>query len=182
MGFGESIRTVFSKYADFRGRARRSEFWWFSLFSFLVQLPFSIAFTVTYFMAVVPWVAQLDDTIDDDAFGEPQWGAFIVVAVLSFLVWAAIVVPSYAVWARRLHDMGQSGHWLWLNLASLGIVPLIMAFFDSERGTNRWGEDPKAAERPALAAPSPTQPPAQNPWGGPPPPGYGSPDQPAPPQ
>ena len=36
MTFGESIKTCFSKYADFSGRASRSEYWWWFLFLFLV--------------------------------------------------------------------------------------------------------------------------------------------------
>ena len=42
MSFGEAIKSVFSKYATFSGRARRSEFWYFFLFSFLVSLGLSI--------------------------------------------------------------------------------------------------------------------------------------------
>lgn len=38
MSFGEAISTVFRKYAEFQGRATRSEFWWFALFSVLVSL------------------------------------------------------------------------------------------------------------------------------------------------
>jgi uncharacterized membrane protein YhaH (DUF805 family) len=38
MTFGKSITTCFSKYADFNGRASRSEFWWWALFVFLVSV------------------------------------------------------------------------------------------------------------------------------------------------
>lgn len=38
MTFGESIKVCFSKYANFTGRAVRSEFWWWTLFTFLVSL------------------------------------------------------------------------------------------------------------------------------------------------
>ena len=38
MTFGESISTCISKYANFNGRATRSEFWWWALFVFLVSL------------------------------------------------------------------------------------------------------------------------------------------------
>jgi len=107
MGFGAAVKSGFSNYATFSGRARRSEFWWWYLFSVLVLLSF---------------------------------GIICVIASL------ALVLPTYAVWARRLHDMGQSGWWLLLSLISLGIVPLIMAFLDSQRFTNQWGADPKANE------------------------------------
>lgn len=42
MTFSESIQACFSKYADFNGRAKRSEYWWFALFIFLVSLGLGI--------------------------------------------------------------------------------------------------------------------------------------------
>ncbi|MBI5107373.1 MAG: DUF805 domain-containing protein [Rhodocyclales bacterium] len=42
MTFGESIKTCFSKYANFDGRASRSEFWWFFLFSLLASMATSM--------------------------------------------------------------------------------------------------------------------------------------------
>ncbi|WP_084106254.1 DUF805 domain-containing protein [Demequina sp. NBRC 110056] len=154
MSFGAATKSCFSKYAEFSGRARRSEFWWWYLFTALVSLPVAILFYVLVFAAFVPVAEQVnpDGSVPSDAVGDISWGLIILGGVLMFVVWLALAIPTYAVWARRLHDMGQTGHWLWLNLASLGIVPLIMAFLDSERGANRWGEDPKAHERPQAPA------------------------------
>ena len=81
----ESIKTCFSKYADFNGRASRSEFWWWVLFTFLVSA----------------------------ATG-------VVSHMLSGLFSLAVLLPSIAVGARRLHDTDRSG---WLQLVLL--IPLI---------------------------------------------------------
>ena len=69
-----------------------------------------------------------------------------VFAVL-FVASLAFILPHYAAQARRLHDMGQSGLWVLLNFAGLGIVATIMCIMDTQPGTNQWGPDPKAGER-----------------------------------
>lgn len=84
MTFGESIKTCFSKYADFSGRADRSEYWWFELFLVLLIV-----------------------------------GAGIVNEMLANLVSLAVLLPSLAVGARRLHDVNKSGWWQLLYLVPL---------------------------------------------------------------
>ena len=143
MGFGQAIKNCFGKYATFSGRARRAEFWMFYLFTQLISIV-GAALILAIALAVLP----TSEGGDDPSGAELAlfFGAIGVVALASI----ALVIPLYAAWARRLHDMGQSGHWLWLTLVGLGIVPFIMAFIDSERGTNQWGADPKSAERGAY--------------------------------
>ena len=85
MNFTQAVTTCFQKYATFSGRATRSEFWWFALFTVVASI-----------------VASM--------FGE----------LVNSLVSLALLVPSIAVGARRLHDIGKTG---WLQL--LWIVPLI---------------------------------------------------------
>lgn len=105
MTFGESIKTCFSKYADFNGRASRPEYWWWVLFVVLVCL-----------------------------------AASMISLTLSSLVNLAILLPSLAVCARRLHDTNRSG---WLQL--VGIIPLIgwilLILWTAQEGKepNRYG-------------------------------------------
>jgi uncharacterized membrane protein YhaH (DUF805 family) len=115
MGMPDAVRTVLSKYADFTGRARRSEFWWFFLFQFLVSVVASII---------------------DQAIGFP---ALQIVAAL------ALLVPNLAVGARRLHDTGRSGWWQLIALVPLvGIILLIVWWAtDSEPRPNQHGAPPK---------------------------------------
>ena len=120
MTFTESIKTCFHKYADFHGRAARSEYWWFALFVALVTIGAAII--------DCGWLGQCDD-----------WDG-----TLSWLWHLATLLPGLAVSARRLHDIGRSGWWLLLMLTIVGIIPLIiMACFPSQREANEYGEPPK---------------------------------------
>jgi uncharacterized membrane protein YhaH (DUF805 family) len=117
MGFGDAIKTVFGKYATFKGRARRPEYWWWYLFYFLVLVGLN-----------------LGDAGIAAAGGPP---------LLSLLGILALFVPTIAVATRRLHDTDRSG---WMQLIALiplvGIIILIV--FLCQRGTdgpNRFGSD-----------------------------------------
>ncbi|MEO7259715.1 MAG: DUF805 domain-containing protein [Jatrophihabitantaceae bacterium] len=117
MSFADAIRTVFSKYATFSGRARRSEFWWFALFLVIVNIVLRI----------------LDRAMDNP--------------VLGLIVGLALVLPSLAVTVRRLHDTGRSGWWILIGLIPLigAIVLLVFECQDSQPGSNKYGPSPKNA-------------------------------------
>ena len=134
MGFTESLKTCFGKYAKFDGRASRSEFWYFLLFCFV-------------YMFVAGFLLGLT--------GASQAG--IDGAILFLMI--PIFIPSIAVAARRLHDINQSG---WMQCIFIpgffadmflgtGYVIYIMtlalyAFWFSQAGKkmkNRFGAAPK---------------------------------------
>ncbi|WP_413870467.1 DUF805 domain-containing protein [Albidovulum sp.] len=83
--FGEAISVCLDKYATFSGRASRSEYWYFSLFSFLVSFGLNVLELV---------VMERDS------------------AIMSNLFWLATLLPTVAVTVRRLHDTGRSGWWV----------------------------------------------------------------------
>jgi len=117
MGFGEAIKTCFYKYATFRGRARRPEYWWWMLFNILLSIPFAIA-----------------DVVIEGAGGP---------GVLSNLVNLALFLPSLAVGVRRLHDTDRRGWWILLWIIPL-VGWIIIIVFLCQRGTdgaNRFGSD-----------------------------------------
>ncbi len=101
MGFTEAIVTCLKKYATFKGRATRAEFWWFRLFVFLV------GFVVGFFGGAFPKMAH---------------SSF----VLYLLFWLAIFLPDCAVTVRRLHDRNHTGWWLLLFGILAILVPLIV--------------------------------------------------------
>lgn len=129
MGFADAVRSVFSKYATFSGRARRAEYWWFALFNVLVSLALQILDMAIFGMRSMG---------PDAGMGLPN--------VLGGLFSLAILVPSVAVWVRRLHDVGRSGWW-WL-LALIPVIGWIILFYWSVRrgdvGANIFGPDPVA--------------------------------------
>jgi len=169
MSFGQSIKSVFRQYATFSGRARRSEYWWFTLFNFLVSLPGQILFLAVYLGSVIPALADAtnaDGTLRDDWAKDIDWGALVLSYVPGFLVALALFLPGLAVVVRRLHDTGRSGWWYLISfLPFVGVVLLVFMFMDGEPYDNQYGPDPKAGERVG---------------GGYPPQGYAQPGYPAP--
>ena len=123
MTFGQSISTCFSNFANFQGRARRSKFWWFFLFS-----------------SVILSVVQVLLAFAPDGF--PDSTAFAVTA--SKIIGIVLLIPFYAVDARRLHDTGKSG---WLQL--LVLIPcagaIILYVLWAQAGSevdNQYGAPP----------------------------------------
>ena len=138
MSFGESISTVFRKYADFNGRASRSEIWWFLLFSALVSAALNAIDTAANLRV---GASEQEYVINDVVVPVVNTGA----GLLSTLWSLAVLLPTLAVGARRLHDTGRSAWWLlWCLLLSClcgaGIV-LIIVFWclSPEPGENRFG-------------------------------------------
>ena len=120
---------VLQHYADFGGRARRKELWFYALFNWLLSI-------------VVVAVAALCYA----DINEPQ--SFAQIAVLVYFAWTVLTfLPGTAVAVRRLHDTGKSGGWLWLALipAVGGIWLLVWLTSNSARGSNRYGDNPKTA-------------------------------------
>ena len=111
---------VWKKFAQFDGRARRSEYWYFFLFNFIVAFVLAL--------------------IDVFILGGSESG-FLPLTILYSL---AVIIPGLAVTIRRLHDIDRSGWWLLINFIPFGgIVLLIFYFMDSTPGDNEYGPNPK---------------------------------------
>lgn len=134
------------RYADFRGRSRRMEFWMFQLFYWIVTLVL-----VLMIVAAFPWEeGGLDYTSED--FESP---ILLVVGIVVYLIFYLVtLVPFLAVTVRRLHDRGLSGWW-YGGLLILGFVPfvgavtfpgylllLVFLCLPSQEGPNKWGPSP----------------------------------------
>lgn len=118
MSFIEAIRSCLSKYATFSGRARRSEYWYFALFTVIVSA-----------------LAYLLDRIVD-----PHNDYGLVRAVLGL----ALLLPSLAVAVRRLHDVGRSGWWILFGfIPIIGTITLFVFSVLNSKPANQWGPDPK---------------------------------------
>ncbi|WP_347312165.1 DUF805 domain-containing protein [Defluviimonas sp. SAOS-178_SWC] len=126
MDISTAVRTCFSKYATFSGRARRAEFWWFALFNFAGNIVLNIVDGIIF------------------GFGHGMMGGGG--QPLSGLFSLAILLPSLAVAARRLHDTGRSGWWLLLILIPIvGFLVLIWWYAtEGDKGPNEYGPDPMA--------------------------------------
>lgn len=112
MDFKTAVTTCLKKYADFNGRAGRSEYWWFVLFCIVAYL-------------VV---------------------ALLLGDVLGVIVNLALLLPSLAAGARRLHDMGKSGWFqlVWL-IPFVGWLVMIYWLVQPSVGPNEYGAGPEQA-------------------------------------
>mgnify|MGYP006160345731 FL=1 len=126
MSFFDAIKSYFKNYATFKGRARRSEFWFTVLFTFLVSAALSIIFSG-------PTEMMWDMAVEQSSAAENLWSL-------------ATLVPSLAVTWRRLHDVGRSGKYFFFILIPIaGIIMLLIELTkDSQAGANAYGEPVKA--------------------------------------
>jgi uncharacterized membrane protein YhaH (DUF805 family) len=122
-----------SSYATFSGRARRSEYWYFTLFALLASLA----------LGVVDGFAGTDEGMGGQG-------------LLSGLATLALLLPSLAVTVRRLHDTDRSGWWILIYLVPLVglVVMLVFLCTDSQPGANRFGPNPKEPGSPWAPPPA----------------------------
>ena len=118
-------KVAFRNYANFSGRARRAEYWYFVLGNFILIIPF-------YILAMVG--------VSNENIGLSLLGNIVyLVTALGFFI------PGLAVAVRRLHDINKSGWYYFIVLIPLigAIVLLVWFFTDGDRFTNNYGADPK---------------------------------------
>lgn len=113
MSYIEAVRSGFNNYANFAGRAARSEYWYWTLFNLLMSILAGI----------------LDMVIGLGIFG--------------VIVTLGLLLPSIAVSVRRLHDIDRTGWWLLIAFTGIGAIVLIVwACLQGTPGANRFGADP----------------------------------------
>jgi uncharacterized membrane protein YhaH (DUF805 family) len=141
MSFQDAIRTCLQrKYAEFHGRARRSEYWFFILFT-----------------AIVGAVAGILDAI----FGLRSGAQYGGTGPIQGLLQLALLIPTLAVGARRLHDTGRSGWWQLIGLIPIvGWIILIVFFVQDSQPANQHGPNPKSLGEGYGAGYSETPPPS----------------------
>ena len=108
------------KYASFGGRARRLEFWIWSLVNIIIYVA----------------IAGIASSTDSSAL-------FYVAIAFALLM----TIPAIAVTVRRLHDTGRSGAWYFISFVPLigGFWLLALILAAGQQGDNAYGPDPKAA-------------------------------------
>jgi uncharacterized membrane protein YhaH (DUF805 family) len=109
---------VLRKWNDFKGRSRRTEYWYFALFNFLVAVILS-------FISII---------------GNSKVFIYILYAYCIILI-----IPTLAVMVRRLHDTDRNGWWFFISLIPI-IGPIwlfVLVVLDSNSGDNKYGPNPK---------------------------------------
>ena len=116
-------KVYLKNYANFSGRARRAEFWYFTLASFLIYIIFA-------FLTAITGIAN---------DGSP------LLAIIFAIFYLSLIIPTLAVTVRRLHDINKSGWYYFISLIPLvgSIILLVWLFTDGDRLVNNYGDDPK---------------------------------------
>jgi len=113
------IKCVTKDYFNFQGRARRKEFWMFTLISSIIYMILFITFA--------------------KIMSSPA-GYLITAAIYTL----AVICPTIGVSVRRLHDTNRSGWWYLLNLIPIGgLIVFVFLLLDSTPGDNNYGKNPK---------------------------------------
>lgn len=109
---------ITNKYAQFKGRADKAEFWQYVLVYFLIGIAFTLLMNIFGGIKILR-------------------GLFMI---LNIVVMLALLIPSLAVSVRRMHDIGKAGGWILINLIPLiGFIWfIVLAIKDSEPDTNRF--------------------------------------------
>ena len=131
MTFVKAIESSLSQYMTFRGRASRSEFWFFYLFSSIWSV-----------------VAIIIDNILGTQFKKIDSLSGGLYGYVYLLVALGLFIPNLSVFVRRLHDTNRSGWWYWILLIPLIGVILLLVWLCSKgtSGDNDYGSDPLSGD------------------------------------
>ncbi len=131
MSFGDAIKTCFTKYVEFKGRAGRPEYWWFFL-----------SYVIAYVVALIIAGAAK-------------------APILAFIILIAYFLPLLAAAVRRLHDTGRSGWWYLISLIPLVGVIILIVFLAGvgNPGPNQYGSPPGGSAMESMGGGLPPTPP-----------------------
>lgn len=146
--FGESVRRFFRKYADFTGRASRSEFWWAMLFQVIVGTIAGIVLSVVLVIVVIAVVTGAERPGSPETLlAAALWSTVVMVVGLA-LISLPLLLPTLAVTVRRLHDTNRSGWWVLISfIPYAGYAIYAFAALESDPAGSRF-------DRPRAVVPS----------------------------
>ncbi len=114
VSFPDAVKLGFQRFVEFKGRSTRAEYWWWSLFQIIVGITGALI---------------------DVAIGNVDYFASIAIF--------GLLIPSWAVLVRRLHDTNKTGWWSLLGLVPFGgLILLVFAVQESDIETNKYGPNP----------------------------------------
>ncbi len=137
-------KTCLQNYVNFKGRARRREYWMFLLVNAIVYMLFSVAISL---------LSKNLGTMTEDLLGDgmDMMTAYIYLGVsaIALLYSLAMAIPGLAVCFRRLHDIGKSGAWILIGLVPIAgfIILIVFLATDSQAGENKYGPNPKTEQK-----------------------------------
>lgn len=122
MNFVQAVKSYFIRWNDFKGRSSRSEYWWATLFTYLV---------IILLQVVQVMLVQAESVL----------ALLAMITILVFLLF--LTIASFAVMVRRIHDVNRSGWWFLIYFTIIGIFVLLYWYVQKgDEADNRYGSDP----------------------------------------
>ena len=122
MNFVQAVKSYFIRWNDFKGRSSRSEYWWATLFTYLVIILLQVAQVM---------LMQAESVL----------ALLAMITILVFLLF--LTIASFAVMVRRIHDVNRSGWWFLIYFTIIGIFVLLYWYVQKgDEADNRYGSDP----------------------------------------
>ena len=122
MNFVQAVKSYFIRWNDFKGRSSRSEYWWATLFAYLV---------IILQQVVQVMLVQAESVL----------ALLAMITILVFLLF--LTIASFAVMVRRIHDVNRSGWWFLIYFTIIGIFVLLYWYVQKgDEADNRYGSDP----------------------------------------
>ena len=133
-GFVEAIARFYQRYAQMKGTASRSEYWYAALYLCIVNILFYIL------MALTSDSSMITTTNDpgDMSFSYDPTGVALVFFLLLLVFNVANIVPTITLGVRRLHDTGRSGGWLWIYFVPVAGPIILLVFFCIDSKPELW--------------------------------------------
>ena len=124
MTFSQAIQSVFSKATKLEGRAPRSEYWYWVLFTFIVQM-----FTILPVILVAMMIPQRD------------FWAILPFLIAAGSIWVFLWITRITVTVRRYHDQGLTGWMFFIGVVPVigGLLEIIFMLQPSQAGSNKYG-------------------------------------------
>ncbi|MEZ5997677.1 MAG: DUF805 domain-containing protein [Hyphomonas sp.] len=137
ISFPDAVKMFFQRYTDFQGRSRRAEYWWVYLFNLIIGVVWAVLFFGLGGMNM--------NTEEISPIGMILIGIIVLYGL-------AVLIPSIALFIRRLHDINQTG-WIYLGLVIASFIPflgllagiagIVICCIPGTAGPNKYGPDPK---------------------------------------
>ncbi|RIP37399.1 DUF805 domain-containing protein [Staphylococcus gallinarum] len=173
IGFAQALKLFWKQYVNFKGRARRSEYWFMALWHLIFMLPLVIFYVIGLIVMISGFATE------SNGVGVLGLIVMLITGILLIVYNLATLIPNYALYIRRFHDTGRSmlipliflgvyivtyiifvvfnftdpfydnastiimSILMYLLYLGMGIYNLVICCLDSERKTNKYGQSHK---------------------------------------
>ena len=152
VNFFDALKNCFGNYANFKGRIRRSEYWWFMLVINIVSALFIILLALYAGRVIGKYEIYYDYDYSHSPPRQIPHRYFtydsrstLALIILTVLHVSSIMLPVLSATVRRLHDVGKRGEYIFIGFVPFfgGLSLLVLLCFDSKPNSNKYGPSPK---------------------------------------